>query len=304
MLYEYFYVTIQVIMKNSLLIPVVFIVNFILWLAAFSIFAGLWQYLMFGNGNYNFLLYAALHKMYLFLPLACVCAVFSVYVFLMRHRSKNWLSFLIFVFIFGIFFAGIIPAIYSQAHKIDFVFNSQKQELTKDEYLIEFIELPLFLQETHEIVIPLMQDIFLQYTKSYINYLIFAGSFFLLVTSFWVCTICSDWKILNFSLLPFFSYLLFYGYSYAKINDFEKLVLQNIPLRLPQGSVFPICFTLIAFLFYMYTGFLLFIRYIIKNPRPQYPKKKNPKKIKSFKPKKNSKQGQGFFNKNRQAAHV
>lgn len=291
-------------MKNSLLIPVVFIVNFILWLAAFSISAGLWQYLMFGNGNYSFLLYAALHKMYLFLPIACVCGIFSVYVFLMRHSSKGWLSFLIFVFIFGIFFAGIIPALYSQSQKIDAAFNSQKQELTKDAYVIEFIEPPFFLQETHEIVIPLMQDIFLHYTKSYIHYLIFAGSFFLVITSFWVCTICSNWKILNFSLLPFFSYLLFYGYTYAKMNNFEKLILQNISLKLPPDLVFPICFTLIAFLFYAYTGFLLFIRHIIQNPHPRYSKKKNPKKIKFSKPQKKSKQGRGFFNKNRQAAHA
>lgn len=271
-------------MKNSLLLPVVFIVNFILWLAAFSVFAGLWEYLMFGSGNKYFLLYAMLHTMYLTLPLACMAAIFSAYVFLMRHYSKHWLSFLLFVLTFVIFFIGVIPAGYSQGKKIDYALQAQSRSLTGDDDLAEFIERPAFIQIAAEFIYPALKDMYAHYTENYLHYLLFAGSFFSVILSFWVFTICTEWKIINFAFLPFLSGLFLYAYDYAVTHNFVQVVQKTLPFKLSRIWIIPICFTAIAFLFFSYTAILLAIRHLRKNPKSRHPK------IKKVKEKKREKQ--------------
>ncbi|MGF7110012.1 hypothetical protein [Treponema pedis] len=274
-------------MKNSFLVPVVFIINFILWLVSFSIFAGIREYLTAGGTGY-FLLYSMLHTMYLTAPLACIAAIFSVYVFLMRHYSKRIISFLLFAVIFGIFFAGVIPLCYSQGKKINSMLNAQTKETVDDKYLIEFIEPPAFIQAANKLINPVLNDMYFYYTKGYLQYLLFAGSFFFVILSFWICTVCTDWKIINFSLLPFLSGLLFYAYGYAKSVNFIQIIQNRLPLNLPQIWIFPICFTALALLFFAYTGLLLLIRYKRSNPHKRMSKIK---KVKQKKPPKPGKTG-------------
>lgn len=273
-------------MKNSLLVPIVFIVNFILCLIIFSVFAGLWQFLMFGQENYRFLFYAIMSKAYLFLPLTCIFAIFSVYIFLMRHASKKWLSFLLFILIFAIFFLAIIPFVYSKCYRINSVFNSQAKELTTQPYLVEFIEPPFFITEAKKIFEPILQNIILQFENSYASYVIFAGSFFLVILSFWVCTISSKWKILNFVALPFWTCLVFYSYTYIKNNHLESMVLHYSPFGkfVSSEMFFPFYFTLIAILFFAYTGILLLIRYFMSNRRPYTSKQKKAKRTNGLNP--------------------
>ncbi len=247
-------------MKNCFLVPVVFIVNFCFWLLASSLFLGIWQYLLSNPQGLIFLTYSFFHYLYLLTPVACTIAIFSVYVFLMRHHSKVWLSFLLLFFTFAVFFAAVIPQIYSQGKKIDVNFYSAEKMPVQDQYLEGFISPPNVIQRTIKLINPIITDIYSHYTVSYKNYLIFAGAFFFFIFSLWVCTVIMEWKIINFALLPFFTLLSAYGYSFAVSPVFKAKIKALISLPVPDFWIIPACFTAAGLLFLLYTVILLTIR--------------------------------------------
>lgn len=245
-------------MKNSLLVPVVFISNFILVALAFSLSVGIWQYLMYGAMKGMFF-YAFLHCLYLILPIACIIAIFAVYVFMMRHPQKNLIPFLFLIITFVLFFALLIPLVYSQGEKINAAFNAQDKVLIEDVYLESFIEQPAFVQGASKLLKPFLYDIYGQYRNSYLSYVIFAGSIFLLIFAFWGFTISTEWKIVNFSLFPFFLILMLYAYSYIREENFILNLRDIFPIEIPAFWIIPLLFFCTALIFFIYTIILLFV---------------------------------------------
>ena len=278
-------------MKNCFLVPVVFIVNFCFWLLTAALFSGIWQYLVSNPKEYIFLLYSILHYMYLLLPAACTIAVFSVYVFLMRHKSKPILSFFLLLVIFSVFFAVVMPLIYSQGKKIDSRFYAQEKTQPEDIYLHSFISPPEVISRTNKFISPLIDDMYARYTAGYTQYLIFAGSFFFFILSLWVCTVLTEWKIINFALLPFFTIAGAYGYGFAVLPAFKTQFKAIVPFAVPDPWIIPSCFLAVGMLFLLYTAILLHIRKPkIKRAgrKPSQKRKKvKPARIKTASPVKN-----------------
>ncbi|UTC66337.1 MULTISPECIES: hypothetical protein [unclassified Treponema] len=270
-------------MKNWLLVPVVFVSNFILAVLAFSLSVGMWQFMMSGRAEGLFL-YAFLHCLYLILPLACIIAIFSVYVFMMRHPEKYGLSFLSLIISFILFFALVIPFIYSQGQKINEAFNSKEKTLIDDKHLETFIEQPAFIKASGSLLKPFVYDIYEQYKVSYTSYLIFSGSIFLLIFSLWVFTTITEWKIVNFTLLPFLLVLILYAYSYIRTEDFILSIEDFLPFEIPNFWIRPILFCLTSLVFYIYTAILLSVRRSKKMPKKSKKKKIKMPKVKGVKP--------------------
>lgn len=271
-------------MKNWLLVPIVFISNFVLTVLAFSVSVGMWQSMMYGDVSGIFFS-AFLHCLYLILPIACIIAIFSVYVFMMRHSENYGLSFLALVISFAIFFALIIPLVYSQGEKINQAFNSKEKVLIDDKHLETFIEQPAFVQAAGSIVRPFVYDIYGQYKASYTSYLIFSGSIFLLMFSLWVFTTITKWKIINFTLLPLLLILILYAYTYIRTDDFMLSIEDILPFTIPRFWISPILFCLAALVFYIYTSVLFLVRNAKKLPKKQKIKKQKIKAPKVKKPK-------------------
>ena len=269
-------------MKNWLLVPIVFISNFVLTVLAFSVSVGMWQSMMYGDVSGIFFS-AFLHCLYLILPIACIIAIFSVYVFMMRHSENYGLSFLALIISFAIFFALIIPLVYSQGEKINQAFNSKEKVLIDDKHLETFIEQPAFVQAAGSIVRPFVYDIYGQYKASYTSYLIFSGSIFFLIFSLWVFTTITKWKIINFTLLPLLLILILYAYTYIRTDDFMLSIEDILPFTIPRFWISPILFCFSALVFYIYTTMLLLVRHAKKLPKKQKIKKQ---KIKAPKVKK------------------
>ncbi len=82
-------------MKNTLLVPVVFISNLLVWLCLFSFFIQLNSYeslRTLSSGIYMpFLLKLVARALYLF-PFSLMCALLTSYLFLMRHKSLVFIS--------------------------------------------------------------------------------------------------------------------------------------------------------------------------------------------------------------------
>ena len=271
-------------MKNWLLVPIVFISNFVLTVLAFSVSVGMWQSMMYGDVSGIFFS-AFLHCLYLILPIACIIAIFSVYVFMMRHSENYGLSFLALVISFAIFFALIIPLVYSQGEKINQAFNSKEKALIDDKHLETFIEQPAFVQAAGSIVRPFVYDIYGQYKASYTSYLIFSGSIFFLIFSLWVFTTITKWKIINFTLLPLLLILILYAYTYIRTDDFILVIDDYLPFEILRFWVSPILFCLSALVFSIYTAVLLLVRNAKKLPKKQKIKKQKIKAPKVKKPK-------------------
>ncbi|UTC62139.1 hypothetical protein E4O05_11570 [Treponema sp. OMZ 787] len=277
-------------MKNWLLVPLVFISNFVLAVLAFSVSVGIWQSLMFGDVTGLFVP-AFLHCLYLTLPIACIISIFAVYVFMMRHPEKYGLSFLTLIISFALFFAVIIPFVYSQGEKINLAFHSKEKIVIDDRHLEAFIEQPAFVLALGNILRPFIYDIYEQYKISYTSYLIFSGSIFFLIFSLWIFTTFTEWKIVNFTLLPFLLILILYAYTYIRTEDFIVSVEDIIPIEIPRFWILPALFCLAGFLFYFYTTVLLLVRRAkklpkkikkekIKGPKVKKPRVKGPKPIK------------------------
>lgn len=271
-------------MKNWLLVPLVFISNFVLAVLAFSVSVGMWQSMMYGDVSGIFFS-AFLHCLYLILPIACIIAIFSVYVFMMRHSENYGLSFLALVISFAIFFALIIPLVYSQGEKINQAFNSKEKVLIDDKHLETFIEQPAFVQAAGSIVRPFVYDIYGQYKASYTSYLIFSGSIFLLIFSLWIFTTITEWKIVNFTFLPLLLILILYAYSYIRTDDFMLSIEDILPFEILRFWIRPILFCLSALVFFIYTSILLLVRRAKKMPKKQKIKKQKIKAPKVKKPK-------------------
>ena len=271
-------------MKNWLLVPLVFILNFVLAVLAFSISVGIWQSLMYGDVSGIFFS-SFLHCLYLILPIACIISIFAVYVFMMRHYEKRRLSFLALFISFAVFFALIIPLVYSQGEKINQAFNSKEKVSIDDKHLETFIEQPGFVQAASGIVCPFVHDIYEQYKISYTSYLIFSGSIFLLIFSLWVFTTVTEWKIVNYTLLPLLLILILYAYSYIRTDDFMLSIEDILPFTIPRFWIRPILFCLSALVFFIYTSILLLVRRAKKMPKKQKIKKQKIKVPKVKKPK-------------------
>ncbi|UTC78751.1 hypothetical protein E4O04_12400 [Treponema sp. OMZ 799] len=269
-------------MKNWLLVPVVFISNFVLAVLAFSLSVGIWQSLMYGDVPGIFFS-AFLHCLYLILPIACIISIFAVYVFMMRHSENYGLSFLALIISFALFFALIIPLVYSQGEKINQAFNSKEKVLIDDKHMEAFIEQPAFVLAAGSIVRPFVYDIYGQYKISYISYLIFSGSIFFLIFSLWVFTTITEWKIVNFTLLPFLLILILYAYSYIRTDYFILSIDDMLPFEIPKFWIQPILFCLSALVLYTYTTILLLVRRAKKMPKKIKKQKVKVPKVKKLK---------------------
>lgn len=257
-------------MRNSFLVIIVFIFNFFTWLIASAFFVGIWDFLMSNPTNHYFFIYAFFHYLYLLAPLACVISIFSVYVFFMRHPIEKRRSFLFFLLVFLIVFTLVIPLLYSQAENIDSVYNAFNKLPMHDTYLVEFIESPFLIKEINSLAFSVINDIYIHYTKGYFHYLLFAGSWFLVILSFWGCIIFSEWKIINFSLLGILMVLMLYGYSFISLGVFRN-TLQNI-LPLPEFLFIPFCLWIVSAFLLSYTAVLLRVKTPKKIKQKRHPK--------------------------------
>lgn len=286
-------------MKNSLLSIVKFILNFCVFLFGVALFTAIWQYLRLNNTSSAFFKASFMHSVYFLSPLACAAAIFSVFAFLMQkykhYTGKIFISLAFLVILFGLVYALFIPYLYSKGSKIDSQIQRTEQKINKDKELVKFINPPVFIQATEEVIHPVLQDIYASYRKGYKQYLFFAGAFFLMVFSFWVCVICTDWKIINFLFMPFFLLLAMYGYTYIKSPEILYSIKNLLPLKLSTFYISALYFIIIAVLFFIYGGLLLLVRHIKYGAkRPKRPKKirgqKRPKKVKAPKPPKKKKE--------------
>lgn len=102
-------------MKNSLLVPVVFISNLLVWLCLFSFFTQLCAYdslQTLSAGIYMpFLLNLTGRALYLF-PFALMCALLTSYLFLMRHTSAVFVSVPLLLLLTGLSVFFAIPFSY------------------------------------------------------------------------------------------------------------------------------------------------------------------------------------------------
>lgn len=247
-----------IMMKNSFLVPVVFISSFLLWLLLLSVFGGIRIFLLFGNGKLLFFIYAFLRYAYLILPAVCTLSIFSVFVFLMRHKSKLVFSSVFLILIFSLFFLLIIPAIYSKGEKIERNFEIYKNEFTNDSNLVEFVEMPVCIKTAFQLIKPICNDIYASYRNSYINYLILAGAFFTAILSLYGCTTYTSWKIINFALLPFWWFIILYGYAYLSNNMTLLQIKRYLPFPVQEAFIPPIGLVFIS-CFFNIAAMLLFL---------------------------------------------
>ena len=82
-------------MKNSLMVPVVFVISYILCLTLVSIFAALGSFPVLNAlvlGNYGHFFIAFAYRVLYYNPFCLMLALFAVFLFLMRHQSVYFVS--------------------------------------------------------------------------------------------------------------------------------------------------------------------------------------------------------------------
>ncbi len=276
-------------MKKSFLVPVIFILNFCVFLFGGALFIAISRYLNMANPSGTFFSATFMHALYFFSPIACVIAIFAVFAFLMRkydrYEPKIFLSIFFLLIMFGLVYALFTPFLYSKAEEIDMNIQSQNIQSTDDSELIKFIEPPLFLSEGNTVLEPILNHFYSSYKRAYTEYLILAATFFLMVFSFWICTICTNWRIINFLFLPLFFILSLYGYNYVMTQEFIESIKSYVPFELNFYYMAILYFSVIAILFFLYGGIVLIVRHA-KNAkkRPKVPKQaRRPRKARRVK---------------------
>ncbi len=271
-------------MKKSFLVPLVFILHFCIFLFGGSLFIAIWKYLRLANANGAFFSASFMQAVYFFSPIACVIAIFAVFAFLMRcqkhYTPKIFLSITFLLIMFGLTYALLTPFLYSKAPGIEIQIQKQRKQIAKDKDLIRFIETPVFIQEANDAIEPFLNDVYSTYRKSYKNYLMFSGAFFLMIFSFWVCVICTNWKILNFLFMPLFFFLSIFGYNYISSSEIMASLKSFLPFNLNAFYIKMLYFIAIAILFFIFGIILLIVRHVKYGPK----KPKRPKRQKRVKP--------------------
>ncbi len=287
-------------MKKSFLVPVIFIFNFCIFLFGGALFIAIWEYLCAANPNGAFFSASFLNAVYFFSPITCALAIFSVFAFMMRRypefSPKIFLSIFFLLIMFASVYALFTPFLYSKTTDRDIQIRMQNQSmqgqrmnLSKDEELKKFIKPPLFISEGNRMLSPLLYKFYTTYKNSYVEYLIIAGAFFLMIFSFWVCAICTNWKILNFLLMPTFAILSLYGYNRVMNMEFIDSIRAYLPFELNFYSMHILYFSVIAVLFFIYGTILLIVRHA-KNVKKRPKRPKQAKRVKKTKKEKKLKE--------------
>lgn len=109
-------------MKNSLMIPLVFFLNLVIWVCSISFFSvlGTWQYLdALAGGNIKLFLVVCGYKALYFFPLGVMLGLLFVFFFLMRHRSAIFLSIPLVIILSAGSVLFALPATYRLMERIE-----------------------------------------------------------------------------------------------------------------------------------------------------------------------------------------
>lgn len=250
-------------MKNSLLLPCVFFLNFCFALLILSFFLGLTAYYELAPVESAKGLILFLHIIKtgcMITPAVTLIAMISVFHFLMRHPAKMVPAVFIFICCMVIIVAIFIPVCANLLPNIETALSRYPVLPSTDTVRSAFLNRPFFLHSIQQECIRIFLDFYAAYNRSYVEYLSLAGSVFLFVSSFWGACIATQWKMLNLMLLFFFFRIFIFLYPYTN-SDFFSYIIELLHFnifRTPYGI--PIIFCAAACCIHIYNGTYLWIR--------------------------------------------
>lgn len=256
-------------MKNALLVPGVFFLSFLSAVIVLGFFSGLgFRYEFTGAGAESavFLFLCIAQKLCGMLPFITILAVIGVYAFLMRHRAKIAVAASLFAACLVFTVTVIIPICFAQVKTLTAALNTFALHPAADRTLMGFINKPLFVTALTQAVNVLCQDIYTIYTIHFAEYLLFIGSFFFCVSSFWLFCVITYWSMFNllFMFLASGGFLLLY--PLLKQNMFQAM-LHNLHLASNESMLgIPLTFCLIAVVLHI-SGILAVLTKSIKNKK-------------------------------------
>ncbi|MGP1444654.1 hypothetical protein [Treponema sp.] len=256
-------------MKNALLVPGVFFLNFLSGIVVLAFFGGLgvrYEFTGTGAASAAFLFLCIAQSLCRMLPIVTMFAIIGVYAFLMRHRAKTTVAVSLFVVCLVFTVTVIMPVCYAQAETITASLNAFALQPTADRALTGFLTKPLFLTAFIHVLDVLFQDIYTLYKTNFAYYLVFIGSYFFCVTSFWIFCLITQWSMFNL-LCIFVSAgggFLLYPVLHS---DVVQALLHNLHLA-SNESVFgiPLTLNLIAVVLHS-AGILLVLIRFFKNKK-------------------------------------
>lgn len=250
-------------MKNSLLLPGVFFLNFCFALLVLAFFSGLTAYyelapLESAKGLILFL--HIIKNGCMFTPAITMIAMISVYHFLMRHPAKMVPAIFIFICCMLVITALFIPICSNLLPNIDTALSHYAVQPSTDSVRTAFLSRPAFLYGIQQDCIKLFLDFYAAYNRNYIEYLCLAGSIFLFVSSFWGACIATQWKMLNLMLLFFFfrMFLVLYPYTHSEFFSYITEILHFNIFRTAYGV--PLILSLAACWLHIHNSIFLWIR--------------------------------------------
>lgn len=215
-------------MKNTLLVPAVFVLSFFLSLVFLALFSGIalrYEFTVTMQGNGFFILLCFAKVLSYVLPIAVMFAVVGVYAFLMRHPVKLPIAIALFLVCLVVSVMLCIPLYYARIPAIDNAFAGYVTTPAVETSLIQFLNMPIFARTLRRDMLVLFTDFYAAYTAGYIHYLICISAFAALITSCWCACTASKWNMINLILLFLFMRFVLVFYSYLHDPALKNMLM-------------------------------------------------------------------------------
>ncbi|MEL3907213.1 MAG: hypothetical protein P1P65_09375 [Treponema sp.] len=242
-------------MKNALLVPGVFFLNFSFALLFFSFFGGIGlRYTMGaaeGNGSFLLLLCVIQKACYL-LPAVTIMGIISVYNFLMRHRSKLYLAVMLFIVCVLVTVLVIIPVCYAQLPSINELLEVSTIKPAEDAVLNGFLGRPFFLTDLIRDIELLSYDLYAAYSAGFFYYMCFVSALFFAFCSVWIACTAARWKMINLLLLFIFARIHLFLYPFVH-HEILQSILRNLSVDISTSIwAVPLLLTVTGVVLHLY----------------------------------------------------
>ena len=236
-------VTLEVPMKNALLVPGVFFANLFSAVVICAFFSGIaLRYEMaipFVSESAGLLLLCMAQRACYVLPVAVMLSIIGVYTFLMRHPAKLGvaLSLLLACIVFTV--TVIIPACYAQFSAIEHAIATYKTTAPIDKALAAFTSKPLFLILLQHGTYSLFSYLYTAYTSNFTIYLFFVSALYFCVSSFWFVCIITRWNLFNLLFLMLLFGALLLVFPSMQLEGFQT-ALVNLHITNAENGIYGI----------------------------------------------------------------
>lgn len=242
-------------MKNALLVPGVFFLNFFFALLFFSFFGGLALRYSMSVPEADtgfFLLLCIIKKACYMLPAVTVMGIIAVYNFLMRHRSRLYLAVALLVLCVLATVLVIIPVCYAQLPSINQLMETYTVKPTEDTVLNGFLGRPFFLTDLIRDIDSVSYDLYAAYTIGFPYYVCFVSALFFSFCSVWTACTAARWKMINLLLLFIFARIHLFLYPFVH-HEILQSILRNLSVDISTSIwAVPLLLTVTGVVLHLY----------------------------------------------------